>query len=53
MIAAHYVWEYAAVFDFMFDSFADQKIIDAPPGIVGSGIEHVAPPGVGAFQIGV
>lgn len=33
--------------------FAHQKVIDAPPCVIGAGMETVAPPGISAFGCGV
>ena len=31
----------------------DQKVVDAPAGVLLSGLEHIAPPGVAANRIGI
>ena len=51
MIAARDLRQNAAFFNAAADALADEKIVDAPPRVVGAGVVHVAPPGIGASLV--
>ena len=39
--------------DLFGDAVGHQEIVDAPAGIIGPGVEHVAPPAVGPGGVGI
>ena len=53
MVAAEDLAVDGGLFDLGGQAVGDDEVVDAPPHVLLSGVEAVAPPGVGPFQIGI